>query len=182
MTIVTASSQRPAGGEINCLDPGGFSAVTITKSITIDCFGTLGSILAPAGTTGVIVNAAGINVILRNLSINGAGAGLNGIRFVQGASLTVDNVIIMNFNIGGFPNANEIKFAPNSANAVLLVRDSYIHSNGQATSTGGGIVVQPVAGGSNALVTIVNSKIQRNSAAGVEANSTSGSIIMTIAL
>ena len=26
-------------GEINCLDPGGYGAVNITKSITIDCTG-----------------------------------------------------------------------------------------------------------------------------------------------
>ena len=45
-TFAGAISKTAAGGEINCLDPGGFGAVTITKSITIDCTGTLGGILA----------------------------------------------------------------------------------------------------------------------------------------
>src|SRR5436305_2021408 len=73
-TFAGAISKTAAGGEIDCLDPGGFGAVTITKSITIDCAGTFGSILA-AGTNGVNVNDGAtatpntIKVILRNLSI-----------------------------------------------------------------------------------------------------------------
>ena len=54
-TFAGAISKTAANGEIDCLDPGGFGTVTITKSITIDCAGTLGSILA-AGTNGVNVN------------------------------------------------------------------------------------------------------------------------------
>src|SRR5690606_36704243 len=69
-TFSGAISKTAAGGEINCLDPGGFGAVTITKSITIDCTGTFGSVLA-AGVSGVIVNGANIVVSLRGLSING---------------------------------------------------------------------------------------------------------------
>ena len=44
-TFAGAISKTAAGGEINCLDPGGFGAVTITKSMTIDCTGTFGSTL-----------------------------------------------------------------------------------------------------------------------------------------
>ena len=67
-----AISKTAAGGEINCLDPGGFGGVTITKSMTFDCAGTLGSILA-SGTNGISINALSTvdKVILRNLQING---------------------------------------------------------------------------------------------------------------
>ena len=34
-TFAGAISKTAAGGEIDCLDPGGFGTVTITKSITI---------------------------------------------------------------------------------------------------------------------------------------------------
>src|SRR6187397_3462678 len=68
-TFAGAISKTANNGEINCLDPGGFGAVTITKSITIDCTGTMGGILA-SSTTGILVNAAGVNVVLRGLSIN----------------------------------------------------------------------------------------------------------------
>src|SRR3989454_5909831 len=56
-TFAGAISKTATGGEIDALDPGGFGAVTITKSITID--GTtgagFGSILASL-VTGVIIN------------------------------------------------------------------------------------------------------------------------------
>src|SRR5215212_5253595 len=38
-------SKTAAGGIINCLDPGGFGLVTITKSLTIDCAQVGGGIL-----------------------------------------------------------------------------------------------------------------------------------------
>src|SRR5205809_5695698 len=54
-TFAGAISKTAGGGEISVLDPGGFGAVTITKSITIDGTGMLSSILA-ASTTGIIIN------------------------------------------------------------------------------------------------------------------------------
>jgi hypothetical protein len=127
-TFAGAISKTAAGGEIDCLDPGGFGAVTITKSITIDCGGTFGSVLA-AGTNGINVNGSGITVNLRGLSINGVGTGLIGINFINGNSLTVTNVNIMNFNSG---SAIGILFAPNTANAILEVNKSVVTSNGIA--------------------------------------------------
>ena len=44
-TFAGAISKTAAGGEINCLDPGGFGAVTITKAMTIDCNYTEGGVL-----------------------------------------------------------------------------------------------------------------------------------------
>src|SRR5262245_44742616 len=61
-TFAGAISKTAASGIINCLDPGGFGAVTITKSITIDCTATLAGVLA-ALTNGINVNGAGANVI-----------------------------------------------------------------------------------------------------------------------
>ena len=95
-TFAGAISKTFINGEIDCLDPGGYGAVTITKSITIDCTGTFGSILA-SGTNGIIINIA-VNandpfrtVRLRGLSINGTGAsgtigtrtGLRGVSILQ---------------------------------------------------------------------------------------------------
>jgi hypothetical protein len=75
--------------------------VTITKSITIRGDGTLAGILA-AGTNGVIVNAGANDVvILSNLSINGAGTGINGIRYLAGRELRVENCAINGFTNRG---------------------------------------------------------------------------------
>src|SRR5690349_20620755 len=96
-TFAGAISKTNAGGEINCLDPSGYGAVTITKSITIDCAGTLGSILA-SNANGITVNGANVVVTLRNLSINGSGSGLVGIRLLNGAALHMSNVTINGFS------------------------------------------------------------------------------------
>jgi hypothetical protein len=74
-TFAGAISKTTSGGEIDCLDAGGYGAVTITKSITIDCgAGQVGSILA-AGTNAINVSAATTDIVrIRNLSIQGIAA------------------------------------------------------------------------------------------------------------
>src|SRR5205807_8536137 len=52
-TFAGAISKTISGGEIDCLDPGGFGQVTITKSITIDCDSGTGGVLGSAGS-GVV--------------------------------------------------------------------------------------------------------------------------------
>src|SRR5437016_14384669 len=70
-TFAGAISKTAASGEINCLDPGGFGAVTITKSITILCDEEIGHILV-AGTNAIVVNlpADTDRVTLRGLDID----------------------------------------------------------------------------------------------------------------
>src|SRR6188508_29762 len=70
-TFAGAISKTAAGGIINCLDPGGFGTVTITKSITISCKHVEGSALS-SSTTGIVINGAGIDVVLRGLDIDGS--------------------------------------------------------------------------------------------------------------
>ena len=54
-TFAGAISKTAVNGEINCLDPGGFGSVTITKSITIDCHEVFASVLH-TGTFGITIN------------------------------------------------------------------------------------------------------------------------------
>jgi hypothetical protein len=110
-TFAGAISKTFINGEIDCLDPGGFGTVTITKSITIDCTGTFGSILA-SGTNGVNVNIA-VNandptrsVRLRGLTINGAGAsgtvgtrtGVQGLNIINANAVSIEDTIIAEFS------------------------------------------------------------------------------------
>ena len=97
-TFAGAISKTAAHGEISVLDPGGFGAVTIGKSITINGDGTLAGILA-AGTNGIIVNlpATTDKVNIRSITINGAGTGFNGIRHIGVGTLTVEHVAIYGF-------------------------------------------------------------------------------------
>jgi hypothetical protein len=181
-TFAGAISKTAAGGEIDALDPGGFGAVTVTKSILID--GTtgagFGSILA-SGVNGVNVNDSAtatpntIIVRLRNLSINGAGTtlGLNGVNFTSGATVHVENCVIRNFSGTG------IKVATNTAARLIVSNTTISEITGQGiefagtnaandagvidhttiTRTGAGVRVS-----NRALVAISNSNISMNNA------------------
>ena len=98
-TFAGAISRTAAGGEINAIDPAGYGAVTITKSITIDGGGTMSSILA-AGTNGVIISGTNIVVTLRHLSINGAGTGLIGVNVVEAQHVNIEDCDIFGFGAG----------------------------------------------------------------------------------
>ena len=101
-TFAGAISKTATNGEINCLDPAGYGAINITKSITIDCEDTQGSILASL-VNGVIVNGANIDVKLRGISINGAGNGINCVRVLGSGTVkvTLDEIVCANFATHG---------------------------------------------------------------------------------
>ncbi len=160
-TFAGAISKTAAGGEINCLDPGGFGGVTITKSITIDCTGTLGSILA-ASSSGVIVNGANVVVSLRGLAINGGTStspGVNGVRFVQGARLSIEDCVIFNFG-GASPNGFGVLVNNSSGGTSVHIRNTVIRNNGTATS-GGGIGAFPT-GAAAVRITLENVSLNFN--------------------
>ncbi len=129
-TFAGAISKTAAGGEIDVLDPGGFGAVTITKSLTIDGThgGGFGSVLA-SSTNGIIVTDSGagtIIVTLRSLSINGgppATPGLNGIRFLSGKTLNVEDCKIFNFT------QNAGLDIASSTSGQINVSDTTIYNN-----------------------------------------------------
>ncbi len=125
-TYAGAISKTAAGGEISTLDPGGFGALTIIKAITINGDGTLAGILN-AGSTGIIVNAGANDVVyIRNLSINGAGTGLNGIRWIAGKALHVENCNIygQGNNTAGNGHGIFVNLTANASN--LFVKDTNI--------------------------------------------------------
>ena len=104
-TFAGTISKTARNGEINVIDAGSFGAVTITKSITINADWQFGGILA-AGINGIIINITDPadtkkTVVLRNLDINGAASGINGIRFLAGSQLVVENCIIHGFTTHG---------------------------------------------------------------------------------
>jgi hypothetical protein len=147
-TFAGAIGKTAINGEINCIDAGGYGAVTITKSVTIDCTGTYGSILANAVTAGVIVNITASaddphrSVRLRGLSINGTGVvgtvgtrtGLDGIRILQASSVFVEDTAINDFSQQG------IKVA--AGEAVNLALDNVTIRN----TSGSGVTLSTAAG------------------------------------
>ena len=151
-TFAGAISKTAPSGEINCLDPGGFGAVTITKSISLLCEGVIGGVLV-SGTAGIVVAANATDVVtVRGLDIDGIGTGLDGIRFISGAALHVEKTRIYGFAQNG------INFQP-SGTSKLFVDDSYISENGNS-ATFAGIQIKPSGG--SAIVAINNTQTQNN--------------------
>jgi hypothetical protein len=158
-TFAGAISKTAINGEIDVLDPGGFGAVTITKSITIDGTGTFASILA-SSTTGITINITTTaaqdplaTVRLRGLSINGAGACApppcgtrTGIRGINVSSANARNVklFVDNVWVQGFVNEGLLFNGPGGD---LSVKDSSFFDNG-----GSGIRVLSNAAGQTGIV------------------------------
>jgi len=143
-TYAGAISKTATNGEINCLDPGGFGTLTITKSISVVCDYTEGGVLS-AGVNGFIINApAGSIVTLKGQDIECVGTGINGIEMINvGVILHIHKVQIRNCRGGG----NGVLIANSSATALVSLVDSYITDNGNSTITGG-LLVRPTGSGS----------------------------------
>ena len=176
-TFAGAISKTAAGGEINCLDPGGFGAVTITKSMTINCLYTEGGVLA--GGNGIVVNDSatltpGTAVVyLKGLDIFGVNPPSNGVRFVSGTSLTIEDSTIRRFNSS---TSAGVSFAPITP-AALTLRNVTISHNGGGGANAGGVDVRPSASAA-AGVFIQDSFISNNTGFGISAT---GNAIVRVA-
>jgi hypothetical protein len=153
-TFAGAISKTAAAGEINVIDPGGFGAVTITKSITIRSDHIEAGVLV-AGTNGIIV-AAGVNdtVVLEGLDIEGSGSGINGVSFTSGKKLHIIRCNIHHFLQNG------VNVASTTSGGHAFITDSYVFGNA------GGV---NVAGTGN-IGSITNTQILSNTTFGVQAN------------
>src|SRR6476619_4682496 len=99
-TFAGAISKTAKDGEISVLDPGGYGAVTITKSIYIN--GTHGAgygSIINALVNGIIINITDVNdvrkaVRLRALDINGASTGINGVSILAANNVWIEDSVI----------------------------------------------------------------------------------------
>ncbi|HJQ67856.1 MAG TPA: right-handed parallel beta-helix repeat-containing protein [Blastocatellia bacterium] len=179
-TFAGAISKTAAGGEISVLDPAGFGAVTITKSVTIDG-GSIGGGITASLVNGIIINAGANDTIrIRNISILGTGNGLNGIRYLAGKNVHVENLTIHGFTSNGI----DMNLGANNGN--LTVKDTNINncgvagvriqtSTGTATASLDNVRLQACQFGLDAFsghVTISNSVASQNTSIGIVAEST----------
>jgi hypothetical protein len=133
-TFAGAISKTATGGEINCLDPGGFGALTITKSIIIDCHETFGSVLV-SGSNGITVDVPSGFVTLRNINLNGllndtsSAPGLIGISITAAQTVFIEDCVVQGFSNHGISDTRSI-------GGNLFVRNTVVRNN--------------ISGGSNA--------------------------------
>lgn len=172
-TFAGAISKTAAGGAINVLDPGGFGAVTITKSITIDGSGSFGSI-SNLGTTAVIINAPGdADVILRGLdiigglsgSVAGTCGGIAGVSVIAARSVRLDDV-----RISGQANAIRTPLTSSSPDTFvdIALSDVALTQNCQH-----GVLLEPAPGHPTRVSitdsVVTQSNVALRAAAGAEA-------------
>jgi hypothetical protein len=162
-TFAGAISKTAPAGEINCLDPGGFGAVTITKSMTISCeAGTAGVLVS--GTNAIVFQGAATDFLfLKGLDIEGLGSGLSGVVFNSGGFLHVEDCVIRHFAGSG------ILIQPNTSASFVVTRTT-VFDNGSG-STGAGIRVVPTAGG---MTGVLDRVIADHNVFGLAADGTAG--------
>jgi len=161
-TFAGAISKTAKDGEIDALDPAGFGAVTITKSITIDGSATGVAGLLNSSTNGIIVNITDPadvrkSVTLRAISINGGGTALDGVKIFAANKVFVEHCFIAGQN--GSPG-NGIEDISASA-SFLQIYDCTIINN-----SGNGVKVDPSAGSPQITVSISDSRISGNTGHG----------------
>jgi hypothetical protein len=165
-TFAGAISKTALNGEINCLDPGGFGGVTITKSITIDCHEVFASILN-AGTNGINIPFDSFNpaldarrtVRLRNININGVNTGLNGIRITGGAIITGGAVFIEDCLIdGNFAGAARGISDERIGGGRLFISNTTVRNTDQV-----GIIIAPASGSTRLDAALDNVRVQNSS-------------------
>jgi hypothetical protein len=148
-TFAGAISKTAASGEISVLDPGGFGTITITKSITLNGTGTLAGILSSL-TNGVNVNDSASGspntavVILRDISINGAGTGLKGVNYTSGKSVMLDHCWIYSINGASGRGIDVNKTADGTLKMINGCVIENVTEDGIHLTTTGGTVVAVV--------------------------------------
>jgi hypothetical protein len=155
-----AITQTNSGGEVVVLDSAGYGPVTITQSVSIIApTGVYAGISAFSGSA-VTIAAAGVDVILRGLSLNGTG-GATGVSMTNGSRLSIESSIVSGFSGNGiFVNAP----------ADVRIVDTVVRENG-----GYGIQLQGGASGA-----IASSKIFGNGFIGVAAEGAVASTVSTV--
>jgi hypothetical protein len=168
-TFPGAISKTAAGGEINCLDPGGFGALTIVKSIALLCGSSGEAGILVAGGNGINISAAATDVVyIEGIDFEGLNASTTGIQINTAAKVTIVNCRIRGFNTAG------IGVTPSTGSIVNIV-DTIIADN-----PGEGIFVKPT--GSASIRGIIDrTRVLNNTGDGVflNGNATTGSIKMS---
>ena len=176
-TFAGAISKTAASGEIDCLDPGGFGAVTITKAITILCEPVSNGGVLVSGTNGINVAAGATDkVVLEGLDLEGLGptssTGLNGVQINSGLAVYITHCTIRDFSgtTSGASNGYGVNVTSTTAGTRVFIKDSFIENNA------GGVNVQGNGVGVGNTTSISNTLIDGNTSFAVQANGAVNSI------
>ena len=175
-TLTYALTQIFSGGEITVLDPGGYGTVVINKGVSIVSDSGSGEAgVATFSGDGITVSAGASDVvILRGLVVDGLNSASNGVRFVTGAALHIQNSLIK--NVRGTSGVG-INFAPGNASDLYVTDTTVVNNTG---FNGTGILVKPT--GSGLVRATFNRVTVEQNAAGItiDGSSSTGTIRATV--
>jgi hypothetical protein len=159
-TFSAAMGVADSGGQVIVLDSAGYGSVVITKSISLIApDGIYAGLTVADGGTAVDIATAGVDVVLRGLTIIGQGNGY-GISMTNGNSLHLEKMVLANFS-GGYGLYIQTY-------AKVHVIDSVIRDN-----------VYGLRAGRGAIVDIIGSKMLNNISLGIEIYSSGASTGIT---
>ena len=125
-TLQYAHDNTSAGGEIDVKDSAGYGSVTISKAISIVGDGSISGVLGTASADAIVINAgAADTIVLRGLTIEGAGVATNGVVFNSGGKLDITNCVVQNFTSSG------IRLQPASGSPVFVISNTTASHNSQ---------------------------------------------------
>ena len=168
-TWAGAISKTAAGGEIDALDPGGFGALTITKSITLDGGGGQVASTLVSGTNAFTIAAAATDVVIvRNVRFNGlldsVGPGLVAIQVSTAARVVIEKCDIFGFSTAAILVATSATSSPN-----VKVQETTINNNGA------GISVKPTGG--TVKIALESTHVDNNVNGGMRVDGTAGGAV-----
>ena len=172
-TFAFAHDQTNNNGTINVLSSGNFGPLTITKPISIVADGVEAVINSSTGSinpAGIIVQAGSAAIVsLRGLTVDLRGTDNDGISFVSGAALHVQNCVIRKGRFG-------IAFSPASGTNELHVADTVV-----ANSSSIGIVAFPT-GSASVKAVLDRVRVENGTGPGIffKGDSTTGLIAATV--
>jgi hypothetical protein len=114
-----------AGGSVYVKDPANYGQIVISKSISLINDGSGTSTIFATSGDAIDVNTDG-DVLIKGLTLDGAGLGANGVSFVSpGGSLTIENCVVRGFTSRG------VSIVPSFGGSVVIV-ESLITGNAGA--------------------------------------------------
>jgi hypothetical protein len=192
-TFAGALGKTAVGGEVSCLDSGGFVEFTVQFSVTIDCTGVVGTpsgdYYSPLTTCGskIVVNAPGSVVNLRglNVTITKIPLGLpsscapGGILIQAATAVHIEDCVIENLPQTGILDVRTTGLTR------LVIKNTIVRNNTSAGIVAGAapknsVVLESVQSSGNAYgigvatgnnVIINRSVMSENSIAGIEVDS-----------
>jgi hypothetical protein len=165
-TFAGAISKTAANGEISVLDPAGYGALTITKSISIVAEGIEGSALA-CGTNSFVINAGASDTVnIRGVLFEGCGTGVYGTKILSAKSVNISKCFVHGFldNNGG-----GIGVVPTSATVNVTVSECSLARNKH------GVFIAPTGTG-QAKVVLDRVVIDNNTSMGIRVDGAAGQV------